>query len=84
MGRLALPHPLPADRIPEMMAALAAGGRVEVGQEIFVADEDSTVWGVDPYGCDFIAANCLDAERIVACADRYHDPSMPHQAEFYH
>jgi len=84
MGRLTLPHPLPLERIPEMLAALSAGTRVEIGQVTFIADADATVWGVDPYGCDFIAANSLDAGRIIASADRLHDPSVPHPAEFGH
>lgn len=84
MSVTALPHPLPPERVPEMMAALSAGERVAIGQVSFIADADATVWGVDPYGCDFIAANSLDADRIIACADWHHDPAWPHPAELSH
>lgn len=84
MARLTFPHPLPAEQIPAMMDALSAGSRVAIGQVTFDVDEDATVWGTDPYGCDFIAATSLDAGRIVASADRHHDLSVPHPAEFSH
>lgn len=84
MNAMSLPYPLSPDQIPTMMGALSAGKLVTIGQVSFIADEDCTVWGVDAYGCDFIAANSLDAEKIIASADLHHDDSVPHPAEFCH
>lgn len=82
MAAISLPHPLPVEQIPLLMEALSKSQSVDVGQVTFSADEDATVWGTDPYGCDFIAANSLDADKIITAADRLHDPSMRHPAEF--
>lgn len=82
MNGMSLPYPLSPDQIPTMMGALSAGKLVTIGQVSFIADEDCTVWGVDPYGCDFIAANSLDPDKIIASADWHHNPSVPHRAEF--
>lgn len=83
MGKQSWPHPIPAEEVPSMMASLDRGDLVSIGQVSFIADE-LAVWGVDPYGCDFIVSNTPDAERILACANRFHDPAEIHPAEFGH
>ena len=83
MCRISFPHPVPGEKVPELMGALAFGRSVVVGQVTFSKDEHG-VWGTDPYGRDFLLGGELDEGKILACVDRHHDSSTVHPAEYCH
>lgn len=83
MARVAYSHPLTADHAAEVAELLREGKSVEVGQVHYSAD-NGTLWGCDPYGCDFIVCE-LDgavAERVLATSAAHNDRLTPHPAEY--
>lgn len=42
----------------DLVTRLASGQSCEVGGcKLYPDDEDGIIWGCDPYGCDFVAAD---------------------------
>lgn len=78
------PCPLPAERAGDVLGALEAHGKAVIGAWFFSVGE-GYIWGTDPYGCDYIAAqevSLAGVEQMLAGLRQREESTERHPAEF--